>query len=63
MKVHFVKDNPKPDSAPYREAIVWQKHMSNKKPIQLNKNATKKQKSSLFHLDLFDLDLLFKKKY
>ena len=40
INVHFVKDRPKPDSAPYRDAIVWQKHISNKNPIQLNKNAT-----------------------
>ena len=42
INVHLVKERPKPDNAPYREAIVWQKHMSSKNPIQLNMNATEK---------------------
>lgn len=41
IKVHFARDNPKPESAPYLEAMVWQKHINNKNPIQLNINATK----------------------
>lgn len=40
MNVHLANDRPKPDNAPYREAIVWQKHMSNKNPIQLKMKAT-----------------------
>lgn len=40
IRVHLVKERPKPESAPYRDAIVWQKHMSSRKPIQLNRNAT-----------------------
>lgn len=43
INVHLANDNPKPDKAPYREAIVWQKHMSNKNPIQLKINATENQ--------------------
>lgn len=40
INVHFAKDSPNPERAPYREAIVWQKHMSSKNPIQLNTKAT-----------------------
>lgn len=43
IKVHFANDNPKPDNAPYREAMVRQKHINNRKPIQLKMNATKNQ--------------------
>lgn len=42
MSVHLASDNPKPDNAPYLAAIVWQKHISKRKPIQLNRNATAK---------------------
>ena len=40
MRVHLVSESPKPARAPYRDAIVWQKHISSKNPIQLKKNAT-----------------------
>lgn len=42
IKVHLVKESPKPASAPYRDAIVWQKHIKSRNPIQLNRKATKK---------------------
>ena len=47
MKVHLAKDSPKPDSAPYLDAIVWQKHINNKNPIQLKMKATENQKMSV----------------
>ena len=47
IRVHLVSERPKPARAPYLEAIVWQKHTSSKKPIQLNKNATEIQKYQL----------------
>ena len=40
IRVHFAKDNPKPASAPYLPATVWQAHINNKNPIQLNRKAT-----------------------
>lgn len=40
ISVHLASDKPNPESAPYREAIVWQKHIINKNPIQLKRNAT-----------------------
>jgi len=40
IRVHLASDSPNPDNAPYRAAIVWQKHISSRKPIQLNRNAT-----------------------
>lgn len=49
MSVHFVRDNPKPANAPYREAMVWQKHISRRKPIQLNKNATANKRNIYIH--------------
>lgn len=49
MNVHLANDRPKPDSAPYREAIVWQKHMSNKNPIQLKMKATETRRLLIKH--------------
>jgi len=40
IRVHLASESPNPDNAPYRAAIVWQKHISSRKPIQLNRNAT-----------------------
>ena len=48
IKVHFVNESPKPDSAPYREATVWQKHIRSRKPIQLNRKATVKIRDQIF---------------
>lgn len=42
INVHLASERPKPDRAPYRAAIVWQKHVSIRKPIQLKRNATRK---------------------
>lgn len=46
MNVHFANDNPKPDKAPYLDAIVWQKHINNKNPIQLKIKATVSKKKN-----------------
>lgn len=42
MSVHFARDNPNPDNAPYLAAMVWQKHIRSRNPIQLNKKAVRK---------------------
>jgi hypothetical protein len=67
MSVHFARDNPNPESAPYLQnrevsywkkdrtgpaglkvfqshlaAMVWQKHMRSRNPIQLNKKEVRK---------------------
>lgn len=44
INVHLANDSPNPESAPYLEAIVWQKHISNKNPIQLKMKATTTKK-------------------
>lgn len=41
INVHLASDKPKPESAPYRPAIVWQKHVSIKNPTQLKMKLTK----------------------
>ena len=40
INVHLASESPNPHSAPYRDAIVWQKHISRRKPIQLKMKAT-----------------------
>lgn len=47
IRVHLASERPNPDSAPYLAAIVWQKHIRSKNPIQLNKKATEKQNNNI----------------
>jgi len=44
IRVHLARERPNPERAPYRAAIVWQKHIRSKNPIQLNRNATANNK-------------------
>lgn len=41
ISVHLASDKPKPDNAPYRPAIVWQKQVNMRNPTQLNRKLTK----------------------
>merc|ERR1719500_1384504 len=42
IRVHLVRERPKPASAPYLAAMVWQKHMRRRNPIQLKRKAVRK---------------------
>lgn len=63
IKVHFARDKPNPDNAPYLEAIVWQKHISSKNPIQLKIKATNTRKTTNKYKIITFNDLLTKKCY
>ena len=40
IQIHLTMDKPSPDKAPQRPAIVLNRQIEHKKPIQLKKNAT-----------------------
>lgn len=58
MRVHFASDNPNPESAPYRPAMVWQKHVSIKKPTQLKMKLTKNAVTNTMSVPSNPLSLL-----
>ena len=42
IRVHLASERPNPARAPYLAAIVWQKHISRRKPTQLNRKDVRK---------------------